>query len=57
MMRQTSGHELVAIPDATSFGGGGQRRKDTRIATFAAFLTYGVVLGWVMLTLFHPAIW
>jgi hypothetical protein len=30
---------------------------ETRIATFAAFITYGVVLTWVMLTLLHPAMW
>jgi hypothetical protein len=29
----------------------------TRITTLAACLTYGVVLTWVLLTLFHPAIW
>jgi hypothetical protein len=42
---------------ALRFGAGGRGLMDTRIATFAAFLTYGVVLTWVMLTLFHPAMW
>ena len=31
---------------------------DTRIATYASFLAYGLVLAWVMVALFHPsAIW
>jgi hypothetical protein len=32
--------------------------RSTRVATYAAVLAYGLALGWVVVSLFHPiAIW
>jgi hypothetical protein len=30
---------------------------NTRIATYASFLAYGLVLAWVMITLLGPGVW